>query len=155
MSISIIAPCGLICDLCLGFQREKNKCSGCTAAGNKSSHCTKCSIVNCSEKNGDSTKPCSACLKYPCKRLKAFEKRYSTNYGESLMDNFRQINAKGLDLFLLKSEIAWSCHECRNLLTVHRPQCLCCNTTNSHYNKNQNEQYDAFRILPGLCGQVG
>lgn len=24
-----IAPCGVICDICLGYQREKNKCVGC------------------------------------------------------------------------------------------------------------------------------
>lgn len=93
MPISIVAPCGLICDLCWGFQREKNKCSGCTVQGSQPAHRTKCSIVNCLEKNGDSTKPCSTCSKYPCKRLKNLEKRYSSNYGESLIDNFQQIKS--------------------------------------------------------------
>lgn len=133
MPVSIVAPCGLICDLCLGFQREKDKCSGCTVEGSKPSYCTKCSIVNCSEKKGDSTKPCSVCSKYPCKRLIALEKRYSTNYGESLMDNFHQINVKGLDLLLIDTEKAWTCNECGNLLTVHRSNCLHCKAPNNHY----------------------
>lgn len=135
MPISIVAPCGLICDLCIGFQREKNKCSGCTAKGSQPAHCKKCSIVNCLEKNGDSTQPCSTCLKYPCKRLKNLDKRYSSNYGESLIDNFQQIEAKGLDLFLIDSEKSWTCLECGNLLTAHRPQCLHCKALNSHYNR--------------------
>lgn len=135
MPISIIAPCGLICDLCLGFQREKNKCSGCTVEGSKPAYCTKCSIVNCPEKNGDSVKPCNTCSKYPCKRLKALERRYSMNYGESLMENFRQIDEKGLDRFLLDSEKSWSCHACGELLTVHHPQCLHCKAPNSYYKR--------------------
>jgi hypothetical protein len=135
MPVSTVAPCGLICDLCMGFQREKNKCSGCTAQGIKPSHCAKCSILNCPEKGGDSAKPCSACSKYPCKRLKALEKRYSTNYGESLMDNFNQIDAKGLNKFLLDAEKVWSCSECGELLTVHRPQCLHCKATNVNYKR--------------------
>lgn len=135
MPISIVAPCGLICDLCLGFQREKNKCSGCTVAGSKPASCITCSIVNCPDKNGDSTQFCSTCPKYPCKRLKALEKRYSANYGESLMDNFNQIDVKGLQQFLLDSEKAWGCPECGELLTVHRPQCLHCKAPNGNYKR--------------------
>lgn len=137
MPISIVAPCGLICDLCLGFQRDKNKCSGCTAEGSVLSHCTKCGIVRCPEKGGNPAEPCGACSKYPCKRLKALERRYSTNYGESLMDNFRQIAEKGLDRFLLEAEELWRCHECGELLSVHRPQCLHCKAPNSHYKRTK------------------
>jgi hypothetical protein len=48
-----IAPCGIICDICLGSQRKKNKCAGCNNTGNKAFHCEKCSIKLCPEKNGD------------------------------------------------------------------------------------------------------
>lgn len=137
MTISIVAPCGVICDICWGFQREKNKCSGCTAEGNILSHCAKCSIVRCPEKGGNSHKLCSVCPKYPCKRLKALEKRYSTNYGESPMDNFRQISKKGLDQFLLDAEQIWSCPACGKLLSVHRPQCLHCKSPNTRYQKKK------------------
>ena len=135
MSISKIAPCGLICDICLGFQREKNKCYGCTEEASKPPHAIKCSIINCPEKNGDPAKPCSICSKYPCKRLKSLEKRYSTNYGESLVDNFNLIKEKGLDQFLLEAEKVWSCPNCGKLLTVHRPQCLYCKAPNAHYKR--------------------
>jgi hypothetical protein len=134
MSISRIAPCGLICDICLGFQREKNKCFGCTEEGNILSH-AKCSILNCPEKSGEPAKPCSICPKYPCKRLKNLEKRYSTNYGESLVDNFQQIKEKGQDQFLIEAEKVWNCPDCGKLLTVHRPQCSNCMSPNSHYKR--------------------
>ena len=39
MAVSIVAPCGLICDLCAGFQRKKNRCPGCLKAGSPLAHC--------------------------------------------------------------------------------------------------------------------
>jgi len=48
-----IAPCGVICDICLAFQRSKNKCVGCNNFGNKLHHCSVCRIITCPEKNGN------------------------------------------------------------------------------------------------------
>ncbi|NLF26473.1 MAG: DUF3795 domain-containing protein [Clostridiales bacterium] len=135
MPVSIVAPCGLICDLCSGFQRRKNRCAGCTAEGEKPTLCTTCSIVRCPEKGGDSKRFCSACSKFPCRRLKALEKRYATNYGESLMENFRQIGEKGPDRFLSEAGETWSCSECGALLCVHRPKCPNCEAQNPHYKR--------------------
>lgn len=135
MPFTVIAPCGLICDLCLGFQREKNRCPGCTAEGEKPLSCTKCIIVNCPEKNGDSTKLCYTCSKYPCKRLKTLDKRYKTNYGESLVENFKMIEQLGLDRFIAEAESLWRCPGCGELVNVHRPVCLHCSTPNIHYLK--------------------
>lgn len=133
MSITVIAPCGQICDLCSAFQREKNKCSGCTIDGGKPLSCTQCIIVNCSEKSGDPTKLCYICSKYPCKRLKDLNKRYSTYYGESLVENFQKIEQLGLDQFVAEAENFWRCPGCGELVNVHRPVCLHCNTQNAHY----------------------
>lgn len=58
MRPSSIAPCGVNCDICLGFQRKKNKCSGCKTAGNKPYHCTVCSIKTCPEKHGKENELC-------------------------------------------------------------------------------------------------
>lgn len=137
MTISGVAPCGLMCDLCLGFQREKNRCSGCTTEGSKPTYCTKCLIANCPEKGGDSTKLCNLCSLYPCKRIKNLEKRYFSNYGESLMENFRLIEERGMKQFLADAERLWSCPQCGELLTVHRPQCLHCGGPNSHYKRTK------------------
>ncbi len=131
----IIAPCGLICDLCSAFQREKNRCPGCTAEGDKPLSCTRCVIVNCPEKNGDAAKLCNACFKYPCKRLKALEKRYSSNYGESLFENFQRIERLGLKGFIAEAQKTWSCPGCGELINVHRPVCSRCSAPNSRYLK--------------------
>ncbi len=133
MAITIVAPCGLICDICVGFQRKKNRCPGCTGIGNKTTHCMKCSILNCPEKQGVSSRPCNGCSRYPCKRLKSLEKRYKTKYGESLMENFQKIEELGLDQFLLETEKEWTCPSCGALLSVHRSECLQCKAPNSHF----------------------
>ncbi|NLD59775.1 MAG: DUF3795 domain-containing protein [Clostridiales bacterium] len=135
MPVSIVAPCGLVCDLCRGFQRQKNRCPGCTAEGGKPTYCATCAVVRCPEKGGDPVKPCSACPKYPCRRLKALEKRYTTNYGESLLENFRRIGEVGTDRFLLEADEAWRCPECGELLCAHRPKCPRCEAPNVHYKR--------------------
>ena len=132
MAITTVAPCGLICDICIGFQRKKNSCPGCTCEINQPACCGKCSIMNCPEKQGCPGKPCNACTKFPCKRLKNLERRYTTRYGESLMENFRRIEALGLDAFLLETEMEWTCPGCGALLSVHRATCLVCGASNSH-----------------------
>jgi hypothetical protein len=114
-------------DLCLGFQREKNKCSGCIVQGSRPAN--KRSIANCTEKQRfDQTM--QRLLEIPM-QANSLKKRYLSNYGESLIDNFQQIDLKDLDLFLLDSEKAWTCYECGNLLTAHRPECLHCKALNS------------------------
>lgn len=133
MSITVVAPCGLICDLCSAFQREKNRCPGCTAEGAKPAYCMNCIVVNCPEKQGDCAKLCYTCSEYPCKRLKALEKRYSTEYGESLFENFKKIEQLGLERFTVDAQAFWACPGCGALFSVHHPQCTRCNTPNTHY----------------------
>ena len=128
-----IAPCGLLCDLCLGAQREKNRCSGCRYSGERGSLCTRCGIRNCKEKNGDIDLLCNICEKYPCRRLKNLEKRYSTKYGESLMENFRIIENRGIEEFLKEAEKKWRCTSCGELLCVHRKMCFHCGEKNFHF----------------------
>lgn len=126
MNYKSVAPCGLICDLCLGAQREKNRCYGCRSSANKPFHCEKCSIRNCPEKNGNVNSLCGGCARYPCRRIKDLEKRYRTKYDESLMENFRRIDEIGIKAFVKEFEESWMCKECGELLCVHRPVCLHC-----------------------------
>lgn len=135
MAITTVAPCGLICDICIGFQRKKNKCPGCC----KGDGIKPCSILVCPEKQGCPGRPCNACAKYPCKRLKGLEKRYTSKYGESLMENFRRIKALGLEKFLLEAEVEWTCPGCGTLLSVHRDKCLACGALNSRYGSDKGQ----------------
>lgn len=132
MKTKSVAPCGLICDLCYGFHREKDKCDGCNSNGTINKHCLKCSIKNCPEKK-DTQELCYKCKKYPCKRLKDLEKRYSTKYGESLSYNFQQISEKGIRQFVREQNEYWKCSDCGHLLCVHRGFCTHCGAVNSKY----------------------
>ena len=126
MTINSIAPCGLLCDLCYGFQREKNTCVGCNNDGNKPGHCSTCSIKICPEKGINSLVLCNACSKYPCQRLKKLDKRYREKYQESLIDNFKEIELIGMKVFIKEQNEKWSCQKCGHLICVHKEECTNC-----------------------------
>ncbi len=133
MNIAMIAPCGVNCELCLGYQREKNKCVGCNKDGNKPNHCRVCSIKDCPEKNGNNQLLCNNCTKFPCRRIKDLDKRYKTKYGESIIENFSSISEIGLDEFVRLEAIKWACPQCGKLLCVHRESCLHCGNVNDKF----------------------
>ena len=133
MNVSSIAPCGVLCDLCIGFQRTKNKCVGCNYTGNKPYHCTVCSIKECPEKKGNEKLLCSECDKFPCKRIKNLDKRYRIKYGESPIQNLQNIIKDGIDAFIKIENEKWECKQCGELLCVHRDACLQCGTKNEYF----------------------
>ncbi len=133
MNNPIIAPCGVICNICLGFQREKNRCVGCNNTGNKPYHCTVCSIKTCPEKKGDETLLCYDCTKFPCRRIKDLDKRYTMKYGESPIQNLNQIKEIGLAQFIDSEMVKWKCSNCGQLLCVHRADCLICGNKNEYF----------------------
>ncbi len=133
MNNDSIAPCGVICDLCLGFQREKNKCVGCNAVGYKPNHCVVCSIKSCKEKHGNEKLLCNECRKFPCGRIKNLDKRYIVKYGESIMQNFRMIDEYGIRSFIEQASKKWRCSLCGSLLCVHRKICLNCGSKNIYF----------------------
>jgi hypothetical protein len=133
MDNASIAPCGVICDICLGFQRDKNTCVGCNNIGNKPYHCTVCSIKSCAEKKGDEKLLCYDCVKFPCRRIKNLDKRYTTKYGESPIQHLFKIKEIGLDSFINGEKQKWKCAECGHLLCVHREGCLKCGYKNEYF----------------------
>jgi len=137
VSISIsntsIAPCGVICDICLGFQREKNKCVGCNNVGSKPNHCTDCSIKFCAEKKGNDTLLCGECAKFPCRRIKDLNKRYTLKYGENLIQNLTMVKEMGLSQFIDIENEKWKCKKCGQLLCVHKDACLICGNKNEYF----------------------
>lgn len=96
----LIASCGMNCGICVGFLREKNKCSGCNFHSTIA-HCQKCRIRLCVERTGEY---CFECGKFPCARLKQLDKRYREKYGMSMLDNLESIRNNGIDKFI-KNEI--------------------------------------------------
>ncbi len=133
MNSKSIAPCGIICDLCSGFQRSKNRCVGCNNTGNKPSHCTTCSIKMCPEKNGDEKSRCNKCSRFPCIKIRKLEKRYVNKYGESPVENLRNISESGINALIKSESEKWRCIQCGNLLCVHRKACMVCGAENHHF----------------------
>jgi ribosomal protein L32 len=133
MESLIVSPCGLVCNLCLGFQRSNNTCVGCNESGYKPNHCVNCSIIHCPEKLGDPKLLCNVCEQYPCRRLKDIDKRYRTKYGESLVENFIWIERMGMTAFKEELIKYWTCSGCGELLCAHRDVCLHCGAPNPHF----------------------
>jgi hypothetical protein len=120
-----IAPCGVICDICSAFQRDKNNCAGCRRDGPKMGHCKKCMIKNCMEKN-NADELCIECEEYPCKRIKNLHKRYATKYNENIYENMETVKNKGIKYFITTAEEQWKCKNCGKLLCVHKDKCTDC-----------------------------
>lgn len=129
--ISLIAPCGMNCRLCLGYIREKNTCPGCrmiNKQGSKKSECrNRCSIKNCEQIANGKIKYCSnSCGRFPCARLKQLDKRYRTRYQMSMIENLKMIDEFGIKHFIRNEKEKWLCRECGEMICVHRTACLSC-----------------------------
>lgn len=129
-----VAPCGIDCSLCLGFQRTKNRCPGCNEADQgKPGYCVECKIKKCEQLGKTQTPFCYGCEKFPCSRLKRLDKRYQTRYGMSVLENLNVIETKGADYFIQMQKDTWTCSACGELLCVHRALCLHCGNSNHHF----------------------
>lgn len=124
----MIAPCGMNCGLCIGHFRKRKPCSGCLGINdiNKPDGCKSCTVVTCEHLTKTGSGFCYECPKYPCRRLKTLDKRYSTKYGMSMFENLAYIKENGLENFLKSEEKKWTCPNCGSGLSVHRDNCLTC-----------------------------
>ena len=127
-----LAPCGVVCELCIAYQRTRNRCVGCNSDGYKPKHCTICSIKLCKAKPEPETL-CLECEKFPCRRLEGLEKRYTTRYGESPTENMQLSRSKGFTKFTEVIRDKWACPKCGHLLSAHRDTCVFCNAPNPNY----------------------
>lgn len=129
MKKELIAPCGMNCRLCIGYQREKNKCAGCRNdidIRNKPTGCVSCTIKNCHVIKENKSEFCFECDKMPCNRLKQLDKRYKTKYHMSMLENLNYIKENGIEKFIDNEESRWACPKCGNIVSVHRTECQKC-----------------------------
>lgn len=123
----LIAPCGMNCGTCIAYLREKNRCPGCrTFSADKAISIQRCIIPKCEHLSNTSSKFCYECEKYPCKRMKQLDKRYSLKYKTSFIENLAIIKEKGIDHFLDFESKRRTCSNCGSALSVHRSKCLVC-----------------------------
>lgn len=120
----LIAPCGMNCGLCSAFLRSRNRCPGCRVDDRrKPTTRWECKIRNCAASGGEF---CTGCATFPCERLRHLDKRYRTQYGMSMLENLRRIQAEGLRSFAAQEKIKWACPGCGATLCVHKEVCLVC-----------------------------
>jgi predicted RNA-binding Zn-ribbon protein involved in translation (DUF1610 family) len=124
---ALIAPCGMNCRLCHAYIRDKKACPGCRGDDSfKSMMCVLCRIKNCENIAQSGAIYCFSCDSSPCDRLKHLDKRYRTKYGMSMIDNLENIRKSGIRNFIRNEKVKWTCPECGELISVHKPQCLSC-----------------------------
>ena len=124
----LIAPCGMNCRLCIGYIREKNTCPGCFKVdAYKTKTRAGCIIRMCEKRKQLENKFCYDCDKFPCIRMKQLDKRYSTKYSMSMIENQEYIKEHGIRKFVQKEKKKWACPKCGQFLSVHRDNCPACN----------------------------
>lgn len=128
MDVSLIAPCGMNCALCLAFQRDDHRCSGCRDGSVKKPESRmRCAIKQCDKRLQNRWLNCSPCEK-PCARLKSLDKRYREKYNMSMMENLASIRENGIRAFLAQQGRQYTCGQCGNSICVHTGKCMQCGT---------------------------
>jgi predicted DNA-binding protein (MmcQ/YjbR family) len=127
---ALIAPCGINCSLCSGYQKAKDACAGCNNIGDKPGYCITCELKTCNENRN---KYCNTCKMFPCKRLINLEKRYRTKYGVNIYENMNNISNHGINSFIKEEKKKWTCIKCATVLCMHKEHCSECNSINPNY----------------------
>ena len=141
LEAELIAPCGMNCGLCIGYQAMKNDlkkqgfskgyCSGCLPRGKNCAFMKK----NCDLLEKGLVRFCYECKQFPCHRLKTLDKRYRTKYHMSMIENLEFIKKQGIERFLANEKIKWCCPECGGVICCHNGLCLHCDLDKLKNNK--------------------
>ncbi len=127
---SMIAPCGLDCSLCRHAHDDADPCLGCRGPEeNKYTYCLeKCGIVRCERIRENRYEYCIECPDFPCEDVMEKETRYTEKYPlfESPFQNLRDIQETGMERFLEKQRLKWTCKECGGVISVHTGVCTDC-----------------------------
>lgn len=127
MDAKLIAPCGMNCAVCMAYLREKARCPGCRClSGDMPVSISRCAVRNCETIMADPSAFCGECATFPCKRVKQLEKRYTTKYHVSMLDNLRVIRKQGMEALLAREAEKWRCAECGGTVSCHRLTCAAC-----------------------------
>jgi len=132
-SEELIAPCGMICRICLGYfgytstgKRRKSICIGCTPSGKS------CSWIKkfCEKLLKNEIKYCYECSDFPCKQLQKLDSNYRERYDMSMIANLEYIRDNGMDDFLKQQEKKYRCPKCGGVICVHIGKCYSCENSN-------------------------
>jgi hypothetical protein len=141
MEDKLIAPCGMNCGVCVSYLAMENDlnrqgftkayCEGCLPRGKNCLHMGD----QCRTLREGLVRFCYECADFPCKQLKNLNKRYSTKYHLSMIDNLNTIKEEGIESFLIKEEEKWACPDCGGTICCHNGLCLKCKVDKLFQNK--------------------
>ncbi len=129
------------CGLCVNYLAMKNElkkkgfnrgyCPGCLPRGKN------CIYMKgaCDLLGEGRVRFCHECADYPCRRLKALDKRYRTKYHMSMVENLEFVKERGLEQFLVREESKWRCPECGGVICCHNGLCLSCSLETLRQNR--------------------
>ncbi len=127
LELSLVAPCGMNCGLCMCYLRGKNRCLGCrTEDDGKAKSVLACTIRKCETLRLGKSGFCSECGNFPCPRLKRLNVRYRTKYRMGMLENLQRIHDIGIKAFVESERKRWACPECGGLQCVHTAECIFC-----------------------------
>jgi hypothetical protein len=130
----LIAPCGMNCGVCANYLARKNDlnrqgfkrmyCEGCLPRGKS------CLFMagKCDKLGKGLVRFCFECADFPCKRLKALDKRYREKYHMSMIENLKAIQENGIEDFMKRESEKWRCADCGEMICCHNGLCLSCQT---------------------------
>ena len=96
---SMIAPCGVNCDVCDIHLQDKKSCHSCMKlCGNKPAICEKCSIANCARSKGVAY--CHECEDFPCLEIKNMELSFQDKYRVSMIASSHRLKNIGMEAYL-------------------------------------------------------
>jgi len=128
----LIAPCGMNCGICSAYLALKNDikskgigmpyCIGCRPRNKQCAFLKK----RCSLLLENHVQYCYECRDYPCENLNRIDKRYSTLYRMSMIENLKYIWDYGVGQFLENQEATWKCPKCGEVICCHNGICFNC-----------------------------
>ena len=122
-----IAPCGMNCSLCRAYGRTRKPCPGCRGDDStKTKTRVQCGIKNCENLTNGGIDYCFSCSDFPCKTLLHLDSRYKAKYGMSMIENLASICKFGIQEFVIKENKRWTCHQCGEMVCVHKTECCYC-----------------------------
>ena len=121
---SLLAPCGLNCAFCYRHV-SKNPCPGCRArVSEPDKYIRKCVMRACTAEQGLSL--CAECGRFPCARVKSFEKRYLSGYGVSPARDGAFAVKNGAEALFERQLKTYTCPDCGGLIDLHYGVCSEC-----------------------------
>ena len=119
--VSLVAPCGMNCRICMAYLRGANKCPGSRGTdANKLITRARCKIKRCKGFQKGRTEYCFRGKDFPCDILRHLDKRYRTKYEMSMIDNLRNIKDFSIREFLKNEGLRWTCSQCAGTICVQK-----------------------------------